>query len=231
MSTVVVTPGDVAIVRIRRVHKANAYDQATLQQLDGAIRTLTGAARVVVVETEGDGAFSGGADLDELRAARPEDARELFSQRVFTSLLRASFVSIAAVHGPAVAGGCELALACDLRVAGPKATFSLPETSLGLIPSAGGTTRLARLVGVGRAKAVILGGAVVDADRALAWGLVDRVVDDPRAEARRWAKEIALRDPSALAAAKSILDRGENDGSLEAEREAEAHLYARRSQE
>jgi enoyl-CoA hydratase/carnithine racemase len=143
-------------------------------------------------------------------------------------LARLPLVSIAAMQGPAVAGGLELSLACDLRVAGPQARFWLPETSLGIIPSAGGTTRLARLVGVARAKEVILGGRQVDARTALAWGLVHRLEDDPRQAALVWAKQIATRDVLAQRMAKQLLDADERDAGLAGERVAEAILYDRR---
>lgn len=228
MSSLHVTVGLVATIEIRRAEKANAYHRATLEALEQAIRELSGSARVVVVQAAGEGAFCAGADLTELAAATPEEALDLRSQRVFTALARAPFVSVAAIHGPAIAGGFELALACDLRVAGPRARFGLPEPDHGLIPSAGGTTRLTRLVGPGRAKEVILGGRVVEAEAALDWGLVHRVVADPRAEAREWAEAIAKRDPVALRLAKGIIDLGEDEASLRLERVSEAWLYSRR---
>ena len=96
------------------------------------------------------------------------------------------------------------------------------------LPAAGGTTRLTRLVGPSRAKEVILAGRTVDADAALAWGIVHRVVSDPRAEALAWAREIAERDPVAVAMAKALIDADESDGALARERQAEAVLYARK---
>ncbi|MFN7145246.1 MAG: enoyl-CoA hydratase/isomerase family protein, partial [Myxococcota bacterium] len=104
----------------------------------------------------------------------------------------------------------------------------LPETKLGILPSAGGTTRLTRLVGPARAKEVILAGRVLDAQVALEWGVVHRVADDPRTDALAWAEEVAGRDPVALAMAKELIDAGESDGALARERQAEAVLYARR---
>ena len=114
-------------------------------------------------------------------------------------------------------------------MAGPRASFSLPETSLGLIPSAGGTTRLADLVGPGRAREVILGGRVLDAETALAWGVVNRLSEDVCAEARTWAEEIAQRDPTALRLAKGVLDvHQDRRAGLALERATEAVLYAER---
>jgi enoyl-CoA hydratase len=220
--------GAVGHLVLDRPERAHAYDRAHLDALLDAAVSLARDCAVIVARSTGDGAFCGGADLRELRAASPLDALELRSQRVFTTIARLPCVTIAAVHGPAVAGGFELALACDLRVAGPRATFSLPETSLGIVPSAGGTTRLARLVGPGRAKEVILGGATIDATTAAVWGLVARVAPDPRAEAQAWALRIASRDGVATRAAKELLDATEDDRGLSRERYAEALLYARR---
>jgi len=222
--------GAVAVLVLDRPERANAYDDAVLADLEATLDRVLADPGVgaLVVEAAGDRAFCGGADLARVAEARPEDALDLASQRVFDRIARAPLVSVAAVHGAAVAGGFELALACDLRVAGPAARFSLPETGLGILPSAGGCTRLVRLVGPARAKAVILGGVDLDAPTALSWGVVDRVVPDPRAEARAWAARIAGRDRVALRLAKQVIDLGDTAASLQAERVAEALLYARR---
>ena len=220
----------VEVLVLDRPHRANAYDQATLLALDEAVASVRG--HVAVIASAGDRAFCGGADLTELGAATAADALELRSQAVFERLCRAPFVSIAAVQGPAVAGGFELALACDLRVLGPRATFSLPETSLGILPSAGGTTRLTAMVGPGRAREVILGGRVLCAADAVTWGLAARVVDEPLAEAVAWAQRIAESRPLALRMAKRVLDAVEDRGpGLAMERATEAVLYASRGEE
>lgn len=182
----------VGFLTLDRPARAHAYDRSHLGLLSLALDAVN--TPVVVVQSTGERAFCGGADLDEMSAGSPLDALDLVSQHVFTRLARLPAITIAAIQGAAVAGGFELALACDLRVVGPAARFSLPETTMGLIPSAGGTTRLARLVGVSRAKEVILGGRVLDADTALSWGVAHRKVADPRAEARAWAKELVTRD-------------------------------------
>ena len=160
--------GPVGTLRIRRPEKANAYDAAHLDQLAAGIAALDDCGVVVVLAA--GRSFCAGADLDELRTTRAAGdwrvALGLRSQAIFTMLSRSRFVSIASVQGPAVAGGFELALACDLRVVGAGARFSLPETSLGIVPSAGGLTRLARLCSVSVAKGVVLGGRVIDAQEA-----------------------------------------------------------------
>ncbi|MBN1335409.1 MAG: enoyl-CoA hydratase/isomerase family protein [Deltaproteobacteria bacterium] len=231
MSIRLVRDGVVAVLVLDRPERANAYDDALLAEFEAALDAalVDPGVGALVVEAAGDRAFCGGADLAGVEAAAPLDALDLRSQRVFDRIARAPLVSVAAIHGPAVAGGFELALACDLRVASPAARFSLPETGLGILPSAGGCTRLARMVGPARAKAVILGGIELDAATALDWGLVDRVVPDPRAEARAWAARIASRDRVALRLAKQVIDLPDTGASLQAERVAEALLYARRS--
>lgn len=216
------------LLTIDRREKANAYDRAHLDQLREGLDALAAVARVIVICSAGDRAFCAGADLSELHAADPLDALDLRSQRVFNHLAALPVPSIAAVQGPAVAGGCELTLACDLRIVGPNARFSLPETALGLIPSAGGCTRLTRLIGPSRAKQVILAGASLDAETAVASGLALALAPDPLAAALTLAATLAKRDGVAMRLAKQIIDAGEDRASLDAERVSEALLYARR---
>ncbi|MCK6522501.1 enoyl-CoA hydratase/isomerase family protein [Myxococcota bacterium] len=210
-----------------RPERAHAYDQALLRALDAAldeVRTPT-----LVLGSTGEGAFCAGADLKDLPLGDPLRALDLLSQRVFERLARAPFITIAAVQGPAVGGGFELALACDLRVVGPRARMWLPETGLGLVPAAGGCTRLPRLVGLSRAKEVILGGRVVDANAALSWGLAARQHEQPLTEALAWAHELSRRDPTAQRLAKCVLDETwPTSASLTMERVTEALLYTRK---
>jgi enoyl-CoA hydratase len=194
-----------------------------LQQLEEAWIEISKVCTVAIFSSTGHRAFCAGADLNELRKRSAKDAEKMHSQSLFEQISQSPITSIAAVHGAAVAGGCELALCCDLRVLGPQASFSLPEVSLGLIPSAGGCTRLPQLVGISRAKAVILGGLTIRAQQAVEWGLATSIVSDPLAEAHRWAKHIAGFDSTALALAKSVL----SEPSLEEERRCEAILYDR----
>lgn len=221
----------VGLLTLDRPRCAHAYDRAHLLALRDGFRALGAAgARVVVVQSTGDRAFCGGADLRAMGQATPEDALDLLSQAVFAELADSPIVTVAAVHGAAIAGGCELALACDLRVVGPSARFALPETALGLVPAAGGCTRLARLVGQSIARQVILAGAVLSADQAVAFGLaMGPVADDARAAARELAATVAERDPVALRLAKGILGMDGRHASLQAERVAEAVLYGRKA--
>ena len=219
----------VGMLTLDRPERAHAYDRTHLLELRAGFQSLAESVAVVVVQSTGDRAFCGGADLKAMRDASPLDALDLLSQRVFAEIADSPVVSIAAVQGPAIAGGCELALACDLRVVGPSARFELPETALGLIPAAGGCTRLPRLVGQSIARQVILAGQAIHATQAVAWGLATgEVYDDPRAAATALAQQIARRDPVALRLAKHILGHDGRAESLDMERLAEALLYGRK---
>ena len=217
--------GAVGVIRLNRPAKANAYHQDMLDRLATAITELHGVAVVVICAT--GKSFCAGADLDEIAGKRArgdwQAALGLRSQAVFTALARAPFVSIASVQGAAIAGGFELALACDLRIVGPAARFSLPETRLGIVPSAGGLTRLARLCGVSVAKGVVLGGGTLNTDDALRIGLAHHAGDDEAAMS--WAQELADRDATAQTRAKERIDALESDLSLDLERAAQAGLY------
>jgi enoyl-CoA hydratase/carnithine racemase len=218
--------GSVTTILLDRPNKAHAYDRALLEALQSCLRSID--STVLVIGSTGQGAFCAGADLQEMKGASPQDARELFSQAVFEELAQLSSVTIAAIQGAAVAGGFELALACDLRIAGPHARFSLPEVHLGLIPSAGGCTRLPDLVGPSRAKEMILGGRKLSASDAVQWGIVARIEPDPLRAAQAWAQEIASADPTALELAKTVL-RGNHSDRLDLERLAQTTLYARKT--
>jgi enoyl-CoA hydratase/carnithine racemase len=190
--------------------KVNALSSALLHQLRDAARSLTEDPPRAVLVTGGPKVFAAGADISEFGG--PDEARTVGT--AFLEALEAVAAiprpTIAAVGGYALGGGCELALACDLRLASERACFGQPEILLGIIPGGGGTQRLARLVGPSRAKDLIYSGRQVGAEEALRIGLVDRVVptDDFEAEALAWAAELAA-GPSAVAGlAKQAIDRG-----------------------
>ena len=218
------------VLTLDRQERANAYDRAHLDALEAGFIALSSEVHVVVIRAAGSGAFCGGADLNELAQATPDDARNLRSQAVFSTIAKSPAITIAAVHGPAIGGGCELTLACDIRVVGPNARFRLPETSLGIIPAAGGSTRLHRLVGRSVAKQMILGGKTIGAERAVHLGLAMTLADDPSQAAYALAIELAQRSPDALRLAKEIIDQPDVADSLKAELVAQAELYALRKQ-
>ena len=220
----------VGVLTLDRPERANAYDSAMLEAVDAGIHDIEDCADLIVIRSTGSGAFCGGADLNALQHAQPIDALELASQRIFNHLANSRLISIAALQGPAVGGGCELALACDLRVVGNQATLRLPEASHGLIPAAGGCTRLTQLVGASLAKQVILFGHELDAARCVALGLAVGPCPDPFARALELAQRFLKNtDPIAARLAKQIIDRAPTDASLREERLAEAVLYGRRN--
>jgi enoyl-CoA hydratase/carnithine racemase len=212
-----------------RPERAHAYTHDMMRALSAAVAEASGAgARVVVVHSTGEGAFCGGADHASRAATTATEALALPAQAAFAALAAAPFLSIAAVQGPAVGGGFELALACDLRVLGPRAAFWLPELSLGFVPAAGGLSRLPALLGGALAREIILGGARLDATAAARAGL-GTPADDPLAAALARAVALAPRlDPLALRLAKAHLDRTPAAG-LPAEALAAALLYQRQA--
>jgi enoyl-CoA hydratase len=170
---------DLAIVVIDRPDKLNALNAEVVQELGDVFRDLRqdDAVRGVVLTGAGDKAFVAGADIGELAQMSPLSGVEVSrdGQRIFSEIERFPKPVLAAVGGYALGGGCELALACHLRVASDNARFGLPEVGLGIIPGYGGTLRLSRLVGLGRAIELTLTGAMLDAEKAERIGLVSAV--------------------------------------------------------
>ncbi len=220
----------VAVVRIEN-GKVNALSTDVLRQLEGAAQALIGEPPGAVVVTGGDRVFAAGADISEFGG--PDEARTIGAQftRALGAVADIPRTVIAAVSGVALGGGCELALACDLRMASDRARLGQPEILLGIIPGGGGTQRLARLVGPARAKDMILTGRAVAADEALRIGLVDRVVpaDEVQDAALAWAAELARGAVAAQALAKRAIDRGLDLGlgsGLDLEQELFAQVFA-----
>ena len=204
----------VAILRLDRP-PANALSVAVLGEIAEAARSLTADPPGAVVVTGGDKIFAAGADIAEFGG--PEEAARISGhfREAFDAVADIPRMTIAAVAGYALGGGCELALACDLRVASDTATFGQPEVQLGIIPGAGGTQRLTRLVGPARAKDVILSGRRVTAGEALNIGLCDRIFPAAvlQAEARAMALSFATGAVAAHALAKRAIDAA-LEGSL-----------------
>ena len=216
---------NIAVVRLNRPDKAHAYTDSMLTELAEVWTQVESQSIIAVIESSGDKHFCAGADLHEMKKKDAEYALELPSQHLFKRIANSPVVSIVAIDGPAIAGGFELALAADLRVMHPTAWCALPEVSLGLIPSAGGCTRLSSMIGPSRVKSVILGGESISAQQALEWGLAHALDEDPKGYALSWAEKIAEFDPLALKLAKEVLA----EPSLPKERLAEAILYSQRS--
>lgn len=211
----------------------NALGRQLLGELEAAFTSLAAdpAVRVVVLHSLVDGVFCAGADLKERAGMTPEEA-ETFVMRLraaFTALERLPMPTLAAIDGAALGGGLELALACDLRVAGRGAVLGLPETSLAIIPGAGGTQRLPRLVGRARAKELIFTARRLGAAEAVELGVADRAVDAGAALAGALdlARRILPHGPVALRAAKEAIDAGldqDRDGGLAVEQACYARV-------
>jgi enoyl-CoA hydratase len=204
----------VAVLTVQRPQRLNALNALTLEELRHAFLDFQqdDSIRCVIVTGGGDKAFAAGADINEFARDTPDGAREraLRGQQVFDLIERLGKPVIAAVNGFALGGGCELAMACTLRLAADTARFGQPEINLGLIPGFAGTQRLARLVGKTKAMEMILTGVPIGANDALALGLVNRVV--PAAtlmtEARALASDLAAKPPIALRYAMDAVNRG-----------------------
>jgi len=199
----------VAVVTLNRP-PANALSIAVLSELAEAARGLTADPPGAVVVTGGDRIFAAGAEISEFGGREEASKIGGHFREAFDALAEIPRTTIAAVAGYALGGGCELALACDLRVAAETAKFGQPEILLGIIPGAGGTQRLTRLVGPSRAKDMILTGRQVVAGEALRVGLADRVVpvDRLQAEARALAAQLARGAHVAQSYAKNAIDKG-----------------------
>jgi enoyl-CoA hydratase len=199
----------VGLITLNRVAARNALTADLLHQLDAALRYYEEDRETRVVVITGGAHFCAGGDLREMSRMTPGQAREFsqLGQAVFRRIEALSKVVIAAVSGNALGGGCELALACDIRLAGENARFGLPEVNLGLIPGFGGTQRLSALVGPGRARELILTGRIINAPEAAAIGLVSSVVDDCdlQGRAQELAALLARKSPVALKTAKKLL--------------------------
>ncbi|HSS22280.1 MAG TPA: enoyl-CoA hydratase-related protein [Pyrinomonadaceae bacterium] len=204
------------IVRINRPEKFNALSREMILALTEIFISLTTESdlRAIVLTGTGDKAFCAGTEIAELSAAGTDSAkaRELSErgQALCNQIERCGVPVIAAINGIAAGGGCELALACHLRIASENAQFSLPETKLGVIPAYGGTQRLAREIGHGRASDIMLSGRTINATEALEFGLVNYVVSpaDLLLHARALAQEIAQLAPLAIRACLEAVTRG-----------------------
>ena len=223
----------ITVLTLNRPEKRNALSSELISDLETVVSQLgtDDNLRVLIITAAGD-AFCAGTDISELTSLTKAEARDISSrgQRLCDLIESFPVPVVAAINGIAAGGGCELALACHMRIGSGEARFSLPETKLGLLPAYGGTQRLSRDMAVARALEMMLAGKTVDADTALKFGLLNRVVDSSglMAEALALANEIAARAPLAIRACLKAVTEGLKlpfEDGLALERELFASLF------
>lgn len=206
---------NIAFITLNRPKALNALNTETLKELDAAVSAAGNDENVKAVVITGEGrAFVAGADISQMRDLTVQEGRDmtLLGQEVFTRIENLDKPVIAAVNGFALGGGCELAMACDIRIASDKAKFGQPEVNLGIIPGYGGTQRLPRLVGKGRAKYLIFTGEMISAEEAFRIGLADKVVpaEELMDSVVSLAKVIMSKAPISIKMAKHAINNGMN---------------------
>jgi enoyl-CoA hydratase len=223
----------IATLTIDRPDVKNALNLDTIQECRAALATLAADDTVgaLIITGAGESAFVSGADINDIRARGRDEGLAAINSSLFAEVERFPRPTIAAVNGFALGGGCELALACDIRLASDTAKFGQPELGLGIIPGAGATQRLPRIVGMGRAKYLILTGEIIDAKQALDIGLVSAVTPPGQLQirARELAKRILRQGPLAARLAKLALNasaRVDMDSGLLIETLAQAICYS-----
>jgi len=228
LSVDVARDGAVAVVTIDRQEALNALNVETLTELRDRLRELAGDAevRAVVLTGAGEKAFVAGADIKYMSGLEPEQAKGwgALGHEAAGLLETMPKPTIAAINGFALGGGCELALACDIRYASSRAKLGQPEINLGIVPGWGGTQRLARVCGIGVAKDLIFTGRNVDAEEALRIGLVSRVADPVLEHALETARDLAAKSPVALGLAKRLVNL--SPGAFETEADEFGELFA-----
>lgn len=203
----------IAIITINRPKALNALNSETLIELDLAIDEISKDDEIYALILTGEGkAFVAGADITEMKDLDVMGGRKfgILGNKIFRKLETLEKPVIAAVNGFALGGGCELSMACDIRIASSRAKFGQPEVGLGITPGFGGTQRLARLIGTGMAKQLIYTGDIINAEEALRIGLVNKVVEPEQLleEVKLLAKKIVNNAPIAVKLSKTAINRG-----------------------
>jgi enoyl-CoA hydratase len=225
--------GRVATITVNRPDVLNALNTALLEELLATLTDLGAdpGVGVLVLTGEGDRSFIAGADIKEMAGKTPLEARAYseLGQEIAHKLETMRKPTIAAVNGYALGGGCEMALACDVRLASENAEFGQPEINLGIIPGWGASQRLARATNIGYAKELVFTGRTVDAEEALRVGLVQAVHDPVLDKALETARLLAGKSPVALRVAKRLVNAalaGEHDANLTAEADMFGELFS-----
>jgi len=236
---VLLKEGKVAVLTISRPKALNALNSETLKELDLAIDEIANDDEIYAVVLTGEGkAFVAGADITEMKDLDAISGRKFgnLGNKVFRKLETLEKPIIAAVNGFALGGGCELSMACDIRIASSKAKFGQPEVGLGITPGFGGTQRLARLVGLGMAKELIYTAKIINAQEAFRIGLVNNVFEPENllTEAKLLANTIASQAPIAVSFCKAAINKGiqvDIDTALSYEAEVFGLCFATEDQE
>lgn len=223
----------IGVLTISRPESLNALNSLFFKEFNDLMQFLQSAKDLKVLIVTGEGkAFAAGADIAEMHKMKVKEGYNFskIGQDAFSKLVNLEVPIIAAVNGFALGGGCELAMACDIRIASTEAKFGMPEVSLGLIPGYGGTQRLSRLVGLGDALYMVLTGQMIDADEALRIGLVQKVVEPNRllSQAKSIAAKIVENGPIAIKTAKKVIRKGfsiEIDRGFELETESFSKMF------
>jgi len=205
----------IAKLTINRPEVRNALNAATRQEIRNAIGEIEkdGDVRVVIITGAGEKAFVSGADITAFKDATPiimEESASTLGQQLFSNIENLSVPVIAMINGFCLGGGLELAMCCDIRIASDNAKFGQPEINIGLFPGAGGTQRLPRLIGWGKAKELIYTGKIIDAAEAERISLVDKVVPQEKLgeEVNQLAETIASKSPLIIKLVKKVINRG-----------------------
>lgn len=204
------TTGAVCVLTISAPKSLNALNSTILEEMDDFLSNLSPDIRALIITGDGDKAFVAGADISEMASLNAEEGERFGAAgaKVFRKIETLPIPVIAAVNGFALGGGCELALACDIRIASNKAKFGQPEVGLGIIPGFSGTYRLAKLVGMGMAKELIYTGKAIRADEALRIGLVNAIYEPEQLieEAMNLANRMVANAPIAIRYAKQCIN-------------------------
>lgn len=221
--------GNVRVITLHRPQELNSLNSELLSELDSAMAAAAGDRQVKVIIITGAGkAFAAGADISQMATMNAAEGKSFgaFGSAVFRRIETLDKPVIAAVNGYALGGGCELAMACDIRIGSSKAKVGQPETNLGITPGFSGTQRLARIVGMGRAKEMIFTGEPVDAMEAWRTGLFNKVVEPEELmdTAMAMAEKIAGKAPLALTYAKEAVNQG-YEADLDTGIALEANLF------
>ena len=210
--------GDIAYITVNRPQKLNALNIQTIDELHDALKTAnnTKKVKVIIITGSGEKAFVAGADISEFADFDGDEGKQLAvrgQKLLFDFVENLSTPVIAAINGFALGGGLELAMACHFRVASDNAKMGLPEVSLGVIPGYGGTQRLPQLIGKGRAMEMIMTAGMIDANQALAYGLVNHVTtqEELLPFCEKIAERISKNSPKAISAAIKAINSGFND--------------------